>query len=146
MSRIDIPEEILAELKRHALRDYPHECCGALFGSEADDARRVEAAMPIDNLSQEDRRRRFSISPRDYIRAEHEAERLGLLLLGFYHSHPDHPAKPSQTDREFAIAGFSYPILSVAHDRVLAITSWRLVDQEGEYVEEEVGRILNSKF
>ena len=138
MPRIEIDDTIIEQMKRHALRDYPHECCGALFGEEIDGRRSVRAAMPIDNVSEEDRRRRFSISPRDYLRAEREAERLGLLLVGFYHSHPDHPARPSATDREFAIPGFSYPILSVARDAVTAITSWRLIDGAEWYEEEEI--------
>jgi proteasome lid subunit RPN8/RPN11 len=137
--RISIDDDVMEIMNAHALRDYPHECCGALFGAEDEGGRHVLAVMPIENVSDEDRRRRFSVSPRDYIRAEREAERLALALLGFYHSHPDHPAQPSATDRQFAQIGFSYPILSVTRDHVVALTSWRIVDQEAWYEEEKVG-------
>jgi proteasome lid subunit RPN8/RPN11 len=67
------------------------------------------------------------------------ADRQGLLLLGFYHSHPDHPAHPSTTDRQFAQPGFSYPIVSVTRDAVADIRSWRITDRSAWYEEEEVG-------
>lgn len=145
MAHIEIDPDALLAMREHALREYPHECCGALFGrsadassSQASHARRVDSVMPIDNVTDEDRRRRFSVSPRDYIRAEREALRLGLALLGFYHSHPDHPAEPSVTDRRFAQPGFSYPIISVTEGRTLDIRSWRLREGEEWYEEEEV--------
>jgi proteasome lid subunit RPN8/RPN11 len=140
MACIELNEEILDAMRSHAIRDYPHECCGAIFGIDNGEERRVMEIMPIDNVSNEDRRRRFSVSPRDYLRAERAALGRGLLLLGFYHSHPDHPARPSATDRTFAQFGFSYPILSVAADGIRDITSWRLADPNGWYEAERIRR------
>lgn len=126
MSRIVIDRESFADMRAHAIVEYPFECCGALFGEIADGVRRVRSTLRIDNTAGQDRRRRFSIAPRDYLRAERHADALGLALLGFYHSHPDHPALPSETDRRFAQHGFSYPILSVGSRDVVAVTSWRI--------------------
>jgi len=138
MSRIIFSEAVIGAIATHARGDYPHECCGALLGTESPDGRVVTASLPIDNLSGEDRRRRFSVAPRDYIRAEREADARGLMLLGFYHSHPDHPAIPSGTDRTFAQPGFSYPIVSVLAGGVEEIRSWRLHDGAAWYQEENV--------
>jgi proteasome lid subunit RPN8/RPN11 len=130
--------DTLDAIGAHALRDYPHECCGALLGTIGGERRAVAAILPIGNASDDDRRRRFSVSPRDYLRAEREAEARGLLLLGFYHSHPDHPARPSETDRHYAQPGFSYPIITVTADGAGPIRSWRIDAPEGEYEEEEI--------
>ncbi len=138
MSTITFSGAAIRAITAHALGDYPHECCGALLGTEHPDGRRVAISLPIANVSGEDRRRRFSVAPRDYIRAEREADARGLRLLGFYHSHPDHPARPSETDRTFAQPGFSYPIVSVGADGVGEIRSWRLDDGAPWYQEEEV--------
>jgi proteasome lid subunit RPN8/RPN11 len=78
------------------------------------------------------------VAPGDYLRAEREADSRGLILLGFYHSHPDHPASPSETDRRFAQPGFSYPIVSVTADGVAEVRSWRVRD--AWYEEERVRR------
>ena len=138
MACIELTDDILDTMRAHAVHEYPHECCGALFGIDNGEEREVRDVMPIDNVSTGDRCRRFSVSPRDYLRAEREAASRGLTLLGFYHSHPDHPARPSETDRKFAQFGFSYPILSVAADGVHDITSWRLADPNGWYEIERV--------
>ncbi|MBS1911876.1 MAG: M67 family metallopeptidase [Bacteroidetes bacterium] len=138
MAEIVFTDGVVQAMASHALSAYPFECCGALFGNDAGPLRTVLAVLPIDNTSGEDRRRRFSIAPRDYLRAEREASRLGQTLLGFYHSHPDHPAEPSRTDREYAQPGFSYPILSVRPDGVAGIRSWRLEPGSEWYSEETV--------
>ncbi|HVZ40640.1 MAG TPA: M67 family metallopeptidase [Candidatus Kapabacteria bacterium] len=138
MAEIVFTEGIVQAMASHALSAYPFECCGALCGNDSGTVRTVLAVLPIDNTSGEDRRRRFSIDPRDYLRAEREAARLGQTLLGFYHSHPDHPAEPSRTDREYAQPGFSYPILSVRTDGVADIRSWRLEPGSEWYSEEAV--------
>jgi proteasome lid subunit RPN8/RPN11 len=138
MKAIIFMGDTLDAIGAHALRDYPHECCGALLGTGGDERRAVAAIIPIDNASDDDRRRLFSVSPRDYLRAEREAEARGLLLLGFYHSHPDHPARPSETDRRYAQPGFSYPIITVTAGGAGPIRSWRIDAPEGEYEEEEI--------
>ncbi len=99
-----------AAIRRHGEETYPHECCGALVGSGG----RVTAAVPLPNTTEEGPRRRFLVRPSDYRLAEQRASELGGELLGFYHSHPDHPARPSQFDLDHAWPNFAYVIVAVA--------------------------------
>ena len=133
---IVIPEQAKEIMMTDAVAAYPDECCGFFFGTEADTGDRlITEVHPVVNAKEGDKRRRFEISPLDYLRAEQYAEESGLLVLGIYHSHPDHPAIPSETDRVAAQPWFSYLILSVMHGKVEAIRSWRL--NEGHQFEEE---------
>ncbi len=146
MAAIEIEPNTLEQMSNHAKRAYPDECCGALFGSEHGGTRTIHGIMEIENTSDADRQRRFSIAPGDYLRAEQKAEELKLHLLGFYHSHPDHPAYPSQTDREFAQVGFSYPIMTITADGVTEITSWRLADRDSWYLKEDLRIMANARI
>src|SRR5882762_5882501 len=102
--------EVEHEIRRHGEATYPHECCGALVGR----AGRVEATVALPNTTEEGPRRRFLVRPSDYRMAEGRASELGRELLGFYHSHPDHPARPSQYDLDHAWPTFAYVIVAVA--------------------------------
>ncbi len=118
-----------AELIRvHGRRAYPEECCGALLGRSEGALARVERALAIDNAREEQRRRRFLVDPRDYLAAEREARASGLELLGFYHSHPDHPPQPSEVDRLHAWPNLHYVILGVRRGEPGELTSWRLAE------------------
>jgi proteasome lid subunit RPN8/RPN11 len=103
-----------AEIRRHGEETYPHECCGALVGS----GNRVTAAVALPNTTEEGPRRRFLVRPSDYRTAEQTASEIGGDLLGFYHSHPDHPARPSQFDLDHAWPTFAYIIVAVAGNGV----------------------------
>lgn len=138
MRTLAITSTSLEQMMEHARRAYPEECCGAIFGAAISGGNEVQAILEIENAAENDHRTHFRIAPHDYLRAEREADRLGLLLLGFYHSHPDHPATPSDTDREYAQPGFSYPILAVTAAEVIAITSWYLPDGAEWYETEMV--------
>lgn len=119
----------LAEIKTHALAIFPDECCGFLFGSEEDTGvRTISTIREVNNSKNGDKRRRFEIDARDYMQAERFAVENGLLLLGIYHSHPNHPAIPSEHDRIAAQPYFSYIIVSVMNDQIDHIRSWRLND------------------
>jgi proteasome lid subunit RPN8/RPN11 len=128
-------------IRRHGEETYPHECCGALVGRDG----RVEAAVALPNTTDEGPRRRFLVRPSDYRQAEQRARELGGELLGFYHSHPDHPARPSQYDLDHAWPTFSYVIVSVAGRRLPRqsaegatagdITVWRLKDDRSTFEE-----------
>lgn len=98
---------------RHAERVYPEECCGLLVGHTEGDAIVVDDVRPARNVYPEGRSRRFAISPADYLKTEKDAERRGLSVVGFYHSHPDHPAAPSRFDLEQAWPNAVYLIQSV---------------------------------
>jgi proteasome lid subunit RPN8/RPN11 len=109
-------------IRAHGVETYPHECCGALIGRDGV----VEAARPLPNTTEEGPRRRFLVRPQDYRAAEQAASDMGAGLLGFYHSHPDHPARPSQYDLDHAWPFFSYVIVSVENGVPRDMTSWTL--------------------
>ena len=121
-------------IRDHGRQTYPHECCGAMLGR----AGVVVEACPLPNTTEEGPRRRFLVRPQDYRAAERRATELGLELLGFYHSHPDHPARPSQYDLDHAWPVFSYVIVSVREGLAAELTSWRLREDRAAFDEELV--------
>jgi len=118
-------------IRRHGEETYPHECCGALVGRGG----RVEAVVALPNTTEEGPRRRFLVRPSDYRLAEQRARELGGELLGFYHSHPDHPARPSQYDLDHAWPTFAYVIVAVASGTAGDITVWWLKDDRSTFEE-----------
>lgn len=140
--KLEISLEKLGTMKRHAEETYPLECCGFFFG-QGDEEKIVEAVRPVSNSKEGDQRRRFEISPVDYMNAELYAEENGLRLLGVYHSHPDHPARPSEHDRKQAVPFFSYIIISVQSGQSEDVTSWRLNDDQ-QFDPEEIN-VLDSE-
>ena len=122
------------EIRRHGAETYPNECCGALYGRDTI----VTATFALPNTTEEGPRRRFLVRPQDYREAERRASDLGLDLLGFYHSHPDHPARPSQYDLDHAWPFFSYIIVSVREGRAEEMTSWRLLDDRSAFEPEDL--------
>ncbi len=123
---IEILETVQEAMSRAAEAAYPEECCGALLGRVDGEARRVLEIMPLRNARDTRRERRFRITPDDYRRAEQRAEERGLMLIGFYHSHPDHPARPSEYDQTHALPWHSYVIVGVERGVARAWTSWIL--------------------
>jgi proteasome lid subunit RPN8/RPN11 len=123
-----------AAIRAHGRETFPHECCGAMLGADGV----VREAYALPNTTEEGPRRRFLVRPDDYRAAEKRARDAGLELLGFYHSHPDHPAKPSQYDLDHAWPSFSYVIVSVMSGEDRLLTSWRLKDDRSAFVEETV--------
>jgi proteasome lid subunit RPN8/RPN11 len=121
---------------RHAERTYPEECCGFMLGRSADGATRVERITPAANERQDSRHNRFVMSPETVLAAHKEARAAGLAVVGYYHSHPDHPAEPSEFDREHAWPGLSYLIVSVRDGQVDRARSWRLRDDRERFEEE----------
>jgi proteasome lid subunit RPN8/RPN11 len=99
-------------IRAHGQATYPHECCGALLGRDS----QVTDILALPNTTEEGPRRRFLVRASDYREAERRASELGADLLGFYHSHPDHPARPSQYDLDHAWPTFAYIIVAVAGD------------------------------
>ena len=131
--RLAISKELLDQVHAHGEKAYPEEGAGFLIGSEG----RVERIFPLDN-SREDgaRHNRFLITPEDYLHAEITADRLGLSLIGVFHSHPDHPNRPSEYDREWAQPFFSYIITTVNKGRATESRSWRLLEDRSRFEEE----------
>lgn len=138
MANIKLNPDISVKMLDHARASYPEECCGFLFGFEDKEGNReISEIMIVNNVKEENRKRRFEIDPLDYIKAEQMADKLDLRLLSIYHSHPDHPAKPSEHDRVQAVPYFSYIIMSVSASDIENTTSWQLNDQE-EFDEERL--------
>jgi proteasome lid subunit RPN8/RPN11 len=133
-------------IRRHGEETFPHECCGALIGVvehgvEGDGAGwrgRVTAAVPLPNTTEEGPHRRFLVRPSDYRLAEQQASARQGELLGFYHSHPDHPAKPSQFDLDHAWPNFSYVIVSVMAGASRQMTVWFLQEDRSSFDEGEL--------
>jgi proteasome lid subunit RPN8/RPN11 len=135
---LEINPALLAEIHAHGEAAYPEEGAGFLFGTDGEN-RQVQKLRPLPN-SREDgaRHNRYLISPKDYMDAEAEADRLGLTLLGVFHSHPDHPDRPSEYDREWAQPFFSYIITSVEQGKAVESKSWRLLEDRSAFIEEEI--------
>ncbi len=127
-------------IRRHGEETYPHECCGALVGEGS----RIAAIVPLPNTTEEGPRRRFLVRPSDYRMAEDRAREIGVELLGFYHSHPDHPARPSQYDLDHAWPTFGYVIVSVAAGRAGEMTVWWLKDDRSSFEEGDLHHGENS--
>ena len=139
MNRLVILPRHMLTIDRHASMSYPEECCGVLIGrSSAEGTTVVERVLSVGNERQDSRHNRFLISPETVLAAHKEAGNLGLDIVGYYHSHPDHPARPSDFDREHAWPGLSYLIVSVQGGKVAETRSWRLNDDRDRYEEEAV--------
>jgi len=124
----------LAEkIRLHGAETYPNECCGALLGRDSeigsqDAVREVLDLFPLINRRDDSPRNRFSVTAEDVLDADKAAQEQGLEVIGWYHSHPDHPARPSQYDRDHAWPWYSYIIVSVQNGAPQDMTSWRLSD------------------
>jgi proteasome lid subunit RPN8/RPN11 len=142
--------ELLAEkIRAHGAETYPHECCGALLGRDSSPvlesdresgtpAREILQLFPLVNRRDDSPRNRFSVTPEDVLAAEKAAREQGLEVVGWYHSHPDHPARPSEYDRDHAWPWYSYIIVSVQNGTPQDITSWRLNEDRGEFSPEGI--------
>ncbi len=132
---LDVSKELLDQIHAHGEQAYPEEGAGFLLGNEG----KVERVLPLDN-SREDgaRHNRFLITPEDYLQAELTADRLGLSLIGVFHSHPDCPNIPSEYDREWAQPFFSYIITRVDHGKAVNSRSWRLLENRSRFEEETI--------
>jgi proteasome lid subunit RPN8/RPN11 len=126
--------EVDAAIRAHGAETYPNECCGALIGRGGI----ISSTFALPNTTEEGPRRRFLVRPQDYRAAERRASELGAELLGFYHSHPDHPARPSQYDLDHAWPVFSYVIVSVRDGVSQDMTSWRLREDRSVFDQEDL--------
>jgi len=122
-----IKATLLDQIRKHGEATYPEECCGLLLGRSGPDGNHVLALYPVENRHAEQRERRYTIAPSDYLAAERAARQQGLDVVGFYHSHPDHPARPSATDlAEATFPGYTYVIVAVHQGRAGELTAWHL--------------------
>ena len=143
---IKIEPQCLDAIKRYAEREYPRECCGLLIGHIEDDGRTrlVVDTYPVANAWEDGDalHHRMLITPQDYMRAERDFSKQGLGVVGNYHSHPDHPAVPSQFDLEHLApwTTMSYIVVSVGEGRVKELRSWELAADRSRFNEEEISK------
>lgn len=134
-----IHRDVLNAIREHGRDTYPEECCGFLIGRTDGRGNDVKSALRVENSLHRQRERRYFISPGDYLAAERSARALGQDIVGIYHSHPDHPAKPSKTDLEEAtFPGFSYVIVSVESGAAGDLTAWNLAPDRLRFLEEQI--------
>ncbi len=137
--KLVLTQELIREIEMHGENSYPNEGVGFLLGKIEGNARRVLALIPARNeRSGEAARRRYQLSPQAMLAAENQAVEQQMDLLGIFHSHPDHPNQPSETDREWAIPWLSYLITSVVDGRATESRSWRLKDDRSGFDQELV--------
>ena len=139
-----IEQKPLDEMYQDALQSFPDECCGFLFGNEIGEERTIAKVLVVNNSKEGDKRRRFEISAKDYLNAERFADENGLQLLGVYHSHPNHPAVPSERDRVAAQPFFSYIIISVKENEIDSIRSWQL-NEQFQFEEEKIEKQFSNQ-
>jgi len=136
---LSIHPQALRALQSHGEAAYPNEGAGLLLGRAADGHKTVEDILPLDNQwGAEEQYHRYLITPQDMLRAETEAARRGLDVVGIFHSHPDHPAEPSGFDRDWALPWYSYVITSLQQGRAIVSRSWRLREDRSQFDEEEI--------
>src|SRR5215217_3195918 len=139
-----LPSALRRRIEEEGAAAYPNECCGILVGRDTNDAsgntrRVVDRLEPGKNVFAADEQyHRFSIDPLAQLRAEKAAEAEGKGVLGYYHSHPDHPARPSEYDREHAWPFYSYVIVAIAKGKPADMTSWVLDDKTQQFQRQEI--------
>jgi proteasome lid subunit RPN8/RPN11 len=147
-------EHHLDSIRQHSAGDYPSECCGVLLGKVEGDAKhvaevvalknlrhdpsRAQELLPVEDPGRETERNRFLIDPLDQLRVEKDARARGLDVVGYYHSHPDHLARPSNYDRDHAWPWYSYVIISVERGVPKDLTSWVLAEDRSAFHAEQV--------
>ncbi|HKP84368.1 MAG TPA: M67 family metallopeptidase [Pyrinomonadaceae bacterium] len=143
---IAINEKLLTEIREHGVRDYPYECCGLLLGRYTAEGKIVSETYPISNAREESaKRNRFLIEPVELMRGERYAREHDLEVVGFYHSHPDSPAVPSQYDLEHAWPTYSYIIVSTSPGQATDLFSWEQEPDRSRFNREEL-RISAADF
>ena len=141
---IELNQKVVEAITAHAERDYPHECGGMLIGKFEDGKKTVFETFPLQNAREEEaRHNRVLILPTDVLKAERYARENKLDVVGYYHSHPEDKAVPSQYDLDHALPVWSYVIASVISGKVVDIFSWEMENDRSRFNQEEISRILS---
>jgi proteasome lid subunit RPN8/RPN11 len=136
---IVVTTEQLSAMREHGERDYPYECCGLMLGQFVDGRKQVLETYSISNAREEEaKRNRFLIRPEELMRGEKYARDKGLDVVGFYHSHPDDVAVPSQYDLEHAWPTYSYIVMAVEKGQAADLRSWEMEADRSRFNEEEI--------
>lgn len=134
---IKLTKEAYEHIVEHAKETYPNECCGVLIGNSMTE-KKVFYSQRGTNLNKERAFDRYVMDPREINLADKEARSQSLELMGFYHSHPDHPDRPSEYDREMGQAGYSYIIVSVNKGTDVSVKSWSFNNDDEPFKEEAI--------
>lgn len=141
--KLEISSLLLDEIHAHGEDSYPEEGAGLLLGSSNGDFKSVFSILKLPNAREDEaRHNRYLLTAQDMLRGEQEAIKLGLDIVGIFHSHPDHPNRPSEFDRDWAMPWFSYIITSVSDGKAVESRSWRLNDDRLGFTEEKIQVIL----
>lgn len=147
---IELNQEQRERIEQHGVEAYPNECCGFLLGREENGNRVIVEVAPIQNAwqslennpyevrPQDSTRNRSLVDPKDYMRIDRDARQKGLDIISFYHSHPDHPARPSEFDRKHALPFLIYVILAVEKGTPREMTAWLLSNDGARFLPEEL--------
>jgi proteasome lid subunit RPN8/RPN11 len=135
-----IPRQLHRNIRAEGETAYPDECCGIMLGMvDAEGARTVTELQPMLNARESgERYHRFHIEADDILRAERLATNKGLEIIGFYHSHPDNPAAPSDYDREHALPWYAYVIVAVKQGRARRVRCWQLAEDRSRFLRERI--------
>ncbi len=134
-TKLRVPEDVYSLITAHAREEYPHECCGVLIGN-AMMGRKIFYAERCTNVNRDTPHNRYLMDPAEINLADKGARAQSLELMGFYHSHPDHPDRPSEYDREMAQPGYSYIIVSVKGGTEVSVKSWTFEEEDDPFKEE----------
>lgn len=125
--KLKIPRDLMTEIQSHVEASYPEEAVGLLLGKFNELERHVRTVLPLSNqFAPGQRERRYQIEAKEMLDAERLADQLGQQILGVFHSHPDHPARPSQFDVEMAVPWYFYLITTVREGRAEESRAWKL--------------------
>ena len=143
-SALRVSDALVRRIQEHGVETYPYECCGALLGRDNETQREVVDLLPLANQRNDSPRNRFAVTPGDVQMAEKRAREMGVDVIGWYHSHPNAPARPSEFDREHAWPWYSYIIVSVEASGPRDTKSWRLRDDRSVYDPEVIESVAQS--
>jgi proteasome lid subunit RPN8/RPN11 len=136
---LELSSDLLEQIQAHGESHYPDEGAGLMLGEVDGDRRTVTRLLPLDNdFDEGERYHRYLISPRAMLDAQELADSLDIDIVGVYHSHPDHPAQPSEFDRRWALPWFSYLITRIQEGKARESRTWRLKDDRGEFEEQSL--------
>lgn len=133
---IELRRQDIERIEQHGVETYRHECCGILLGNSQGARKVITEVVSVKNAQLDSPGNRFLILPEDFLRSEREAEKKGVEILGFYHSHPDQPAQPSGFDREHAWPWFVYLILAVQKGIPQEMAAWTLAEDRSKFLRE----------
>ncbi|HLV80835.1 MAG TPA: M67 family metallopeptidase [Chthonomonadaceae bacterium] len=135
---IRVSEAQQEAIRRHGARTFPHECVGVILGDVQDGVKVAQELRPLENVHEEGHERRYLVSPDQMLMLMQEERRTRRKVLGFYHSHPNHPARPSDYDRDWAWPWYSYIIVSVMDGVPADMTAWQLEEDRQSFRREEI--------